>query len=318
MQEEQFELLRRKFVQNRYDKETLLVIADYWTQNGTPLEQLQGQLILTEHAYQEDKKREDLLAQAAELRTKIATITPITKEKKGRLLMIKEGYVVGVEIQMLLKRDIQWWKTNQDVFQQLMLACLPRYLFAKIRHADALPTLADFPCSELVKQLNLAKNKIGYREIEAIVESPYLKNLEYLNLAENQLGKAEAALLSRSPNLKHLTELEIQGNPIGNNGLEHLVQSPHINHLTKIQLGNCALNNKGAILIANSPKFQYLTSLTLYNNSIGDKGAKTLADSPYLKNLKYLELGRNPLGEIGKKAILSSEILRDCQKSFSG
>jgi Ran GTPase-activating protein (RanGAP) involved in mRNA processing and transport len=94
-----------------------------------------------------------------------------------------------------------------------------------------------------LQSLNLARCQIGAEGARALAASLYLKNLTALDLSENRIEDGVQAILE-SPRLRQMTVLNLSGNGLRRDGVQWLLAAaPHFSRLTRLDLRGNSLGN---------------------------------------------------------------------------
>jgi uncharacterized protein (TIGR02996 family) len=172
-------------------------------------------------------------------------------------------------------------------------------LFHKSQHAD----LAR--CPELLRAKELLLDRQGFEteEIEALLRSPYLKNIARLELiADDDNGHLAAdgiELLSKTRKLPALRHLDISFNwcnwdyPDQASWVRALLKGRLVEQLESLWLRSTFLDDTGVELLAKSKRVRAIRHLNLSGNSIGERGLRALVTSRNLASLTVLDLRQN-------------------------
>jgi uncharacterized protein (TIGR02996 family) len=177
----------------------------------------------------------------------------------------------------------------------------PDYFSAPLT-ADGALVLASSPYLTRLAGLDLYRNNVGDRGLEALASAPWLAGLKQLNLVDNGLSAvgARALAVARAP---ALTVLRLGVNGLGDEGAEALAGSPLLARLTALDLHDCRLGRRAAAALAVSPHLGCLASLDLDRNQIGPMGADSLARAPWMSGVCTLNLSGCRLGDEGVEAL---------------
>jgi hypothetical protein len=139
----------------------------------------------------------------------------------------------------------------------------------------------------------LALNRAGSEELQAIADSPALDTLQSLHIrGRDSSGTVEAPVLRRlfsSPRLGSLRELRVWIDRAGDTLGFVIGGSPYLRNLETLELSD-AMRDEAARDLFDSPNMANMTTLLLLDNPIGDVAIRELVRSKHLTQLTTLRL----------------------------
>jgi Leucine-rich repeat (LRR) protein len=143
------------------------------------------------------------------------------------------------------------------------------------------------------------KNADLESKLDALLGTPYLKNIQHIDLTRAHIEDDLFARLLRAGKFGKLRTLLLESNDITEKGLKILLDSKYAEHLEVLDLGWNDLGNKGAKLLHETEHLGNLRELSIEGNSIDDEGGALVCDMPGLHKLKRLDLGWNDVATPG-------------------
>jgi uncharacterized protein (TIGR02996 family) len=153
-----------------------------------------------------------------------------------------------------------------------------------------------------LRTLNLAKNRITARGVEALCLSPNVGKLTHLDLSNNQLGDAGLEALIKSNKLSSLRSLRLVDTNFGIAGLRALVDAPSRRHIAPYAITSAKIDQSVLLQALNGSPRLHLT-LTLAGPS-----EDTLAGVGAFGPLREFSLDGD-----GETTLTSEQLRRLCQ-----
>jgi uncharacterized protein (TIGR02996 family) len=200
---------------------------------------------------------------------------------------------------------------------------------------ESITSLANQPCMQQVRDLDLSYHGLTAEAGVALAQSPYFRNLRSLNLHFGNLNRGGAEALAVSPLLRHIERFGIGFNEITNAGIEALANSPYLGQLRQLNISHSEGTPVMGRHLARAPWLRQLRMLEVHYNALKDSGFKwliqidgvsqlmslnlqsceltypsiqRLVDCPYLKNLRTLNLTGNSFGSKGATLLARSPL----------
>lgn len=150
--------------------------------------------------------------------------------------------------------------------------------------ADVLRTSANL---DGINRLQIEEIDLGRAALEAIVESPFYRELETLELIDcdwhSKLGDEILQLICDSETLNPVS-LDLESSPITADGIRTLVDNLP-SRLKKLRLAGTAFSNEGLRILLESDRIGQLRSIDLVENEVTGEGAEFLSScKPAIQN----------------------------------
>ena len=178
----------------------------------------------------------------------------------------------------------------------------------RLEHADRLPEIAACAWLARVAELDLSRNPLGSKSLQALLRSEHCRSLRMLRLDQCGLYSATAQALAEVPNLNSLESLSMAGNDLGEDGVRALAHAARLSRLRELSLHGNQLSAAGARAFCSEPVFR-LSKLLLGNNRIGSEGVAAIARGAQFADLAWLDLQANEVGNLGLEALVGSPYL---------
>ena len=175
----------------------------------------------------------------------------------------------------------------------------------RLERPDRLADLGACAWLARVTELDLNRQLLGGKSLQALLQSEHCQSLRVLRLDRCTLLDQSIQFLANAPTLRSLRTLSLAGNSVGPCSVLFLSRSAHFGELRELRLSDNHLGVEGAIALCSQPMFR-LTSLDLGSNDLGNDGAAALARCPQLAELRRLDLQSNAVGNLGVEALLRS------------
>jgi uncharacterized protein (TIGR02996 family) len=107
-------------------------------------------------------------------------------------------------------------------------------------------TLAHFASLARLRGLSLAYAIRNVRALEALLQSPHLRNLITFDVHKCDVGDRGAVAFANCPHLKNLQLLRLDSNEITDTGALALARSPHLAHLEQLELSRNQISDEAA------------------------------------------------------------------------
>lgn len=156
-----------------------------------------------------------------------------------------------------------------------------------------------------LRELHLARNRLGDAGAAALAASPVLAGVEVLDLSENDIGEVGAAAVGGSPYFGKLRRLELAHNRVGAGGAAALAGSPRLPALERLGLADNRIGGPDLPALGGAAGLGRVPALDLTGNGLDPAGVRAvLAGDP--GRLAELDLSHNPFGEAGAVAVADS------------
>jgi uncharacterized protein (TIGR02996 family) len=159
-------------------------------------------------------------------------------------------------------------------------------------------------------------NSIGNTGVEALMDSPHLRDLAVLKLARNSFGSAGVRAIAQSSHVRKLRELRIERNELYDDGLFHLASSPAMAKLVRLDLSRTLTGDDAVVALSRSKYLTHLEWLDLSYNSLSDRGIVALAESNALKELRDFFLQGNSITDLGVAALVDTPSIARLERLF--
>ena len=151
-----------------------------------------------------------------------------------------------------------------------------------------------------VRDLRLARNRIGARGVARLAGAP---RLEALHLGRNAL---DDEALDALPAWPRLARLDLDCNAFTGAGLERLCASGRLAGVRELNLSNNRIGRRGCDALARAPDLASLEVLFLHGCDLEDDDVRELLAAPWLRRLKNLALSENRLSMVSVERLAQS------------
>lgn len=165
--------------------------------------------------------------------------------------------------------------------------------------------------------LDLSTTGIGFTAMEALAQSPLLKQLTQLKLRECYIRDTGVDHLCRANAMDRMEELDLEVCQITDDGLKLLAESSYLGELRVLRLAdNSGVSDRGIDELVRSPLLEQLEVLDLHRTHVGTAGMVALAATPRARNLTMLRANVHQVGISGAQALVESEHTSDSVRDF--
>lgn len=279
------------------DESAWLVYGDLLSAQGDP----RGELIALEHEAQARRNDPRLSALYS------ALVEEFRRGWAGPLKRwrIQETWRRGHVERMTLDADValeeDWSSALAQLFGHRCLRFLQR-LTLRLRvpkrdeWAEVFAVIGRSTESLAVRALDLDRNNIAEKGMEALADSPLVECLERLELGSSYIGSLGLERFFGRVELSKLKSLSMWGQMIEARGLLALahMKAPNLEQLT---LSSCAIDDSALQLLSREGEFPKLNTLEIGGNDVSESGLETLLRAPGFSGLTRLGLRMNRLSE---------------------
>lgn len=154
----------------------------------------------------------------------------------------------------------------------------------------------------------------GNRELIAICESPFIKDLKYLVVNKSDIYIEGIRSLTTTRFLNNLISVSFESSTLTEDELTFLFSASNLTALSALRFKNAGLTAPRINLLLNSSLIRSVTSLNLSYNNLNDESALIIANCNHLGNLKILDLSNNFIRDTGAKALANSNYLNSLEQ----
>lgn len=171
-------------------------------------------------------------------------------------------------------------------------------LYTENHMDDGAVLVGQTPALEGLRSLRMPSQDITAYGVEALVQSPHLRDLALLDLRGNILDDEALSLLTGEQAFPHLKELYVNNMGFISEDIECLAKSTSMGALQTLSLSYCKLDDDALAALAAASHLDSLEALHLDGNRFGVDGLQALLSAPFMPSLKVLSFS----GELDDEA----------------